>query len=95
MLRDWYAHMARHGIGEAEADRHFAAWAAEDHYVPLPDELALLAAAGFPGRTASGATAGWPSTARSATDGSGEVEARDHGQVVRARPRRGARAGRR
>jgi tRNA (cmo5U34)-methyltransferase len=48
MLRDWYAHMARHGIGAVEADAHFAAWAEEDHYVPLPDELALLAAAGFP-----------------------------------------------
>ena len=48
ILRDWYAHMARHGIGEAEADGHLAQWAEEDHYVPLPDELALLAAAGFP-----------------------------------------------
>ena len=48
ILHDWYAHMADHGIGEAEADGHLAQWAEEDHYVPLPDELALLAAAGFP-----------------------------------------------
>ena len=48
MLRDWYAHMARHGIGEEEADAHFAQWAEEDHYVGLVEELELLHAAGFP-----------------------------------------------
>ena len=48
MLRDWYAHMAAHGIDETSARAHFAEWAAEDHYVSLPDELALLADAGFP-----------------------------------------------
>jgi hypothetical protein len=29
MLRDWYAHMAGHGITEEEADAHFAQWAEE------------------------------------------------------------------
>jgi ubiquinone/menaquinone biosynthesis C-methylase UbiE len=48
MLADWYAHMAEHGITEAEADAHFAQWAEEDHYVALPDELELIGAAGFP-----------------------------------------------
>lgn len=48
MLRDWYAHMARNGIPEADADALFARWAEEDVIVALPDELALLTAAGFP-----------------------------------------------
>ena len=48
MFRDWYAHMARNGISEAEADAHFAQWAQEDVYLSLPDELALIADAGFP-----------------------------------------------
>jgi SAM-dependent methyltransferase len=48
MLRDWYRHMAEYGINDAEADGHFAAWAEEDHYVPLADELTLIGAAGFP-----------------------------------------------
>ena len=48
MLRDWYAHMAEHGITEQEADGHFAQWAAEAHYVALVDELRLIGAAGFP-----------------------------------------------
>ena len=48
MLRDWYAHMASHGITEEEADAHFAQWAEEDFYVALDEELALLRAAGFP-----------------------------------------------
>jgi hypothetical protein len=48
MLRDWYAHMELHGISPAQADAHFAQWAEEDFYVSLPDELALIAAAGFP-----------------------------------------------
>ena len=47
-LRDWYVHMERNGISTAEADAHFAQWAEEDFYVSLPDELALIAAAGFP-----------------------------------------------
>jgi tRNA (cmo5U34)-methyltransferase len=48
MLRDLYAHMERNGISAQEADGHLAQWAAEDFYVPLPDELALIADAGFP-----------------------------------------------
>jgi SAM-dependent methyltransferase len=48
MLRDWYAHMAMHGISEVEADGHFGQWAAEDRYVPLGQELELIRAAGFP-----------------------------------------------
>jgi len=47
MLRDWYAHMARHGISEEEADAHFAQWAEEDYYVGLVEELELIRAAGF------------------------------------------------
>jgi tRNA (cmo5U34)-methyltransferase len=48
MLRDWYAHMAAHGITEQEADGHFAQWAEEDTYVPLVEELGLIREAGFP-----------------------------------------------
>lgn len=47
MLRDWYAHMAEHGITEREADEHFAQWAEEDWYVSLVDELQLIGAGGF------------------------------------------------
>ena len=48
IYEDWYAHMERNGISRSEAEAHFAAWAEEDFYVSLPDELALMAAAGFP-----------------------------------------------
>jgi tRNA (cmo5U34)-methyltransferase len=48
ILQDWYLHMERNGISAAQADAHFAQWAEEDYYVSLPDELALLAGAGFP-----------------------------------------------
>jgi tRNA (cmo5U34)-methyltransferase len=48
MQRDWYVHMAEHGITPEQADGHFAEWAEEDVYVPLPDELGLIADAGFP-----------------------------------------------
>ena len=54
---DWYAHMERNGISRPEAEAHFAAWAEEDFYVSLPDELALMAAAGFPHPESSGGTA--------------------------------------
>jgi tRNA (cmo5U34)-methyltransferase len=47
MFREWQAHMEREGISAAEADGHFAQWSEEDFYVSLPDELALLARAGF------------------------------------------------
>jgi tRNA (cmo5U34)-methyltransferase len=46
-FRRWAAGMAEHGIGEAEAERHFAAWADEDRYFPLDEELAALRRAGF------------------------------------------------
>jgi SAM-dependent methyltransferase len=48
MLEDLFAHMARHGISAEEAEGHLRQWAEEDVYVPLPDELGLLADAGFP-----------------------------------------------
>jgi tRNA (cmo5U34)-methyltransferase len=48
MIDDLFAHMGRNGISPVEAEGHLARWAEEDVYVPLPDELALLAAAGFP-----------------------------------------------
>jgi tRNA (cmo5U34)-methyltransferase len=43
----WEASMRTHGIGPEEARRHFAAWAHEDHYPPLFQELRMLEAAGF------------------------------------------------
>ncbi len=46
----WATHMARSGIGEAQARAHFAEWAEEDTYFPLDDELSALAAAGFEAR---------------------------------------------
>jgi tRNA (cmo5U34)-methyltransferase len=39
--------MGDHGIGDAEARGHFAAWAKEDRYFPLDAELAALRQAGF------------------------------------------------
>jgi len=39
--------MGDHGISDAEARRHFAAWAEEDRYFPLDAELGALRAAGF------------------------------------------------
>jgi tRNA (cmo5U34)-methyltransferase len=47
MFRRWAAGMAQHGITEAEARGHFAAWADEDRYFPLEEELAALRRAGF------------------------------------------------
>jgi tRNA (cmo5U34)-methyltransferase len=43
----WAARMADHGIADAEARGHFAAWADEDRYFPLDAELAALRTAGF------------------------------------------------
>ena len=40
--------MARNGISASEAEGHLGQWAEEDFYVPLPDELRLIADAGFP-----------------------------------------------
>ena len=43
----WAACMADHAMTDAEARGHFAAWAAEDRYFPLDEELAALRRAGF------------------------------------------------
>ncbi len=43
----WAAGMAAHGISDAQAREHFAAWADEDRYFPLETELAALRRAGF------------------------------------------------
>ena len=48
MVEDLYTHMEDNGISATEADAHFTQWAEEDFYVSLPDELALIAGAGFP-----------------------------------------------
>jgi tRNA (cmo5U34)-methyltransferase len=47
MVDGWVAHMGEHGIPEAEARGHIAAWADEDRYFPLDTELAALRQAGF------------------------------------------------
>lgn len=47
VFQRWAAEMQRHGITEAEARGHFAAWAGEDRYFPLEAELAALWQAGF------------------------------------------------
>ena len=41
------ARMSDQGITDAEARRHFAAWADEDRYFPLDTELRALRRAGF------------------------------------------------
>jgi tRNA (cmo5U34)-methyltransferase len=43
----WAARMAEQGMTDAEARGHFAAWAAEDRYFPLDEELAALRRAGL------------------------------------------------
>jgi tRNA (cmo5U34)-methyltransferase len=43
----WAARMAENGITDGEARGHFAAWAAEDRYFPLDEELAAMRRAGF------------------------------------------------
>ena len=48
MVEDLFAHMEDNGISRVEAEAHLAQWAEEDFYVSLPDELALIANAGFP-----------------------------------------------
>ena len=47
LYRHWADHMVAEGIAEAEAWRHFEAWADEDTYLPLDAELAELTRAGF------------------------------------------------
>jgi tRNA (cmo5U34)-methyltransferase len=44
---EWSRHMQGHGLSAAEADACFVRWNAEDRYLPLAEELRLLAAAGF------------------------------------------------
>lgn len=41
------ARMGEHGITDSEARGHFAAWAEEDRYFPLDDEMQAIRAAGF------------------------------------------------
>ena len=48
MIDDLFAHMAANGISASEAEGHLGQWAEEDFYVSLPDELSLIADAGFP-----------------------------------------------
>jgi hypothetical protein len=48
MVDDLYAHMEANGISAEDARAHFASWGEEDFYVSLPDELGLIADAGFP-----------------------------------------------
>ena len=48
LFTEWSVFMQTQGITAAEAEAHFAQWAAEDHYQPLVAELDTLAAAGFP-----------------------------------------------
>jgi len=43
----WAARMTEQGITEPEARGHFAAWADEDRYFPLDEELAAMRRAGF------------------------------------------------
>ena len=43
----WKARMAEHGITDTEARGHFTAWAREDRYFTLEEELAALRRAGF------------------------------------------------
>jgi tRNA (cmo5U34)-methyltransferase len=43
----WAARMAEQGMTDAEVRGNFAAWAAEDRYFPLDEELAALRRAGF------------------------------------------------
>lgn len=43
----WAEHMGKHGIAAEAARAHFEAWAAEDRYFPLVDELTALRRAGF------------------------------------------------
>jgi tRNA (cmo5U34)-methyltransferase len=47
MFDRWAARMGDHGITDAEARRHFAAWAKEDRYFPLDVELRAMREAGF------------------------------------------------
>jgi tRNA (cmo5U34)-methyltransferase len=47
MLRYWTAFMNKHGITEAQAQKHFSDWAKEDTYQQISDEIGALIEAGF------------------------------------------------
>jgi tRNA (cmo5U34)-methyltransferase len=47
MVEALFGHMEQTGFSRTEARAHFAQWQEEDFYVSLPDELRLLAEAGF------------------------------------------------
>lgn len=47
LYRVWADHQIGAGITESEAFRNFAAWAEEDTYLPLQDEIDALGDAGF------------------------------------------------
>jgi tRNA (cmo5U34)-methyltransferase len=47
MFDRWAVRMGDHGITDAEARQHFAAWAKEDRYFPLDVELRAMREAGF------------------------------------------------
>jgi SAM-dependent methyltransferase len=46
-MRRWVDFMGTHGISRVDAKAHLAAWADEDRYYSLDEELRALAAAGF------------------------------------------------
>ncbi|NJD18393.1 MAG: class I SAM-dependent methyltransferase [Gemmatimonadetes bacterium] len=50
--RAWAQHLVASGIAEPRAWEHFAAWADEDTYFPVEDELDALLGAGFDARCA-------------------------------------------
>jgi len=47
LYKHWAEHQVRHGIDVEEAFENFRAWADEDTYLPLVEELAALRSAGF------------------------------------------------
>ena len=59
----WAAHLGEHGIPDAEARAHFAAWAEEDRYFPLDAESPPCAGPASPRSNASGAGGSAPSVA--------------------------------
>jgi SAM-dependent methyltransferase len=44
---EWAEHLVANGIRRADAFAHFAAWADQDRYFPLEDELTAIRSAGF------------------------------------------------
>lgn len=78
--RRWTAHMAAHGVDEAQARRHFAEWSEEDTYFPLEDELAAMTEAGFAARQV------WSETPISVLAGRKPAAARSSASTRRATP---------